>query len=34
MSLNIKNEKVEQELLDAIFTKGIKSLFKLKKGKL
>jgi len=33
MSLNIKNEKVEQALVDAIFTTGIRNLFKLKKGK-
>jgi len=32
MSLNKKNEKIEQELVDAIFTPGIRNLFKLKKG--
>ncbi len=31
MSLNIRNEEVEQELMDAIFTQGIRNLFKFRK---
>lgn len=31
--MNLYSEKIEQELLDMIFTSAIKNLFELKKGK-